>query len=88
MVMAVVVVALASVPDWVAAVAPASVPLVVALGVLVSEVDGELDVVEELSLLVPDGMLLLLVLLLSLGWLVVAPALVSLGWLLDEPAWA
>lgn len=64
------VVALAFCPALLAAVALVSVPLVVALGavVLVSlplvvalgdelEVDGELDVVDEVSPAVPDGML-------------------------------
>jgi hypothetical protein len=83
-------VALALCPMSLAEAALASVPEVVALGVLMSEleVDGELDVVDELSLLVPDGMLLLLLLLLSLGCslLDAAPELVSLGWLLVDCA--
>jgi hypothetical protein len=84
MVMALEVVALAFCPASVAEVALVSVPLVVALGavVLVSvplvvalgaelEVEGELDMVDEVSPAVPDGMLLL------------GEALAS-GWAVDE----
>ena len=75
-------VALAFCPMSEADVALASVPDVVALGAVVLGSELELDVLDELPALVPDGMLLLL----SLGWLLLeaAPALLSLGWLLVE----